>query len=508
LFSAYPVLALLAHNLGESRISVGFRALTLSVISAILILMVFYAFTKNWYKAAIHCTFTLFLFFSYGQVYNLIETWNLFGIILGRHRLLLPIYLGVFILGTWWIAKKIQNLSQITEILNIIGSVAIMIPIIQIIIFQINTTRMWGGDLTTLSTEMVNMEVSGTNILPDVYYIVLDAYARGDTMKEFYGFDNDPFLIQLEQLGFYVADCSQSNYAKTRLSLASTLNMDYLEEFDEIAQDLERNKENRIRMGKLIRRNDVRNQFQALGYDIVAFETGYLWSEWDNADVYLSQNGDSIIKNFQLIGKLNDFEALLIKTTAGLLFWDAETIFSSLITSTVTSPRRAHYDYVLFTLDTLESMTLIDGPKFIFAHLISPHGPYVFDANGKFIPDENDTETGYIDQVQYLNSRLIPLLENLIENSETPPIIIIQADHGGHGTQFNQEQRMNILNAYYLPEEGAQNLYESISPVNSFRLIFDLYFGSEMGFLPDVSYYSSVDNFFDFVVVPNQCDDK
>lgn len=244
---------------------------------------------------------------------------------------------------------------------------------------------------------------------------------------------------------------------------------------------------------------------QDLGYTIVAFETGYLWSEWDKADIFLSQFSDSAFENIQLFGQLNDFEALLIKTSVGIFFMDAETLFSSAFAPAVTSPRRAHYDYVLYTLDTLEAAPLIDSPKFVFAHLISPHGPYVFDAEGNFIPADNDSEQGYIDQVKYLNSRLIPLLQNIIYESQNPPIIILQADHGGHGTQFNQDHRMNILNAYYLPGDGAQQLYASISPVNSFRMVFDTYFGSEYGSLTDVSYYSSVDNFFDFEIIPNRC---
>ena len=508
LFAAYPVLALLANNLGESRIGVGLRALVVSVAAAVLLLLLLYLIFRNWYKAAILCTLIQILFFSYGQIYYLLENFNLFGINLGRHRILLPFYVGLFILGIWLVAKKIQNTEQITEILNIIGVVALTIPVFQIVIFQVNVSQVWGENNETSTSESDSLQIVESDLYPDVYYIVLDAYARGDTMQEFYGFDNEPFLSELEKMGFYVADCSQSNYAKTRLSLASSLNMNYLEEFDEIAQDLERGKESRIRMGGLIRRSAVRKQFQELGYNIVAFETGYLWSEWDNADVFLSQYSDSTFENVQLFGQLNEFEALLIQTTVGLFFMDAETIFTSTLDTAVTSPRRAHYDYVLYTLNTLEAAPLIDGPKFVFAHLISPHGPYVFDVDGEFVPDDNDSEQGYIDQVKYLNSRLIPLLKNLLEQSDAPPIIIVQADHGGHGTQFDQDHRMNILNTYYLPEEGTQQLYETITPVNSFRLVFDYYFGSEYDLLPDVSYYSSVDNFFEFVVVPNDCEEK
>jgi len=49
---------------------------------------------------------------------------------------------------------------------------------------------------------------------------------------------------------------------------------------------------------------------------------------------------------------------------------------------------------------------------------------------------------------------------------------------------------MEILNAYYLPERGKAALYESISPINTFRVILNLYFGAHLELLSDESYYS------------------
>jgi len=64
--------------------------------------------------------------------------------------------------------------------------------------------------------------------------------------------------------------------------------------------------------------------------------------------------------------------------------------------------------------------------------------------------------------------------------------------------------RQWILNAYYLP--GQQDrLYPTISPVNSFRVIFDAYFGGKYDMLEDVSYFSPVPNLYDFSEKPNHC---
>jgi hypothetical protein len=88
-----------------------------------------------------------------------------------------------------------------------------------------------------------------------------------------------------------------------------------------------------------------------------------------------------------------------------------------------------------------------------------------------------------------------------LERSETPPIIILQGDHGLDGPLASQ---MAILNAYYLPEDGDQFLYETISPVNTFRIIFNHYYGGNYGLIEDISYYSRHVDPFNFILVPNE----
>jgi hypothetical protein len=149
----------------------------------------------------------------------------------------------------------------------------------------------------------------------------------------------------------------------------------------------------------------------------------------------------------------------------------------------------------------LERLPATPGPIFVFAHIVSPHKPFVFGPNGEPVAEGIDEKTAYRDQVTYLNSRILPLLQKIISNSPTPPIIIVQGDHGGIETAG--EERMAILNAYYLPEGGNQILYETITPVNSFRLILNHYFGASYEALEDASYFSDYKSPFKYEIVPN-----
>ena len=69
---------------------------------------------------------------------------------------------------------------------------------------------------------------------------------------------------------------------------------------------------------------------------------------------------------------------------------------------------------------------------------------------------------------------------------------------------------MSILNAYYLPDQNPNLIYEHITPVNSFRLIFNTYFNESFDLLEDRSYYQYDGryNFTDVTYILTACEDE
>jgi hypothetical protein len=153
----------------------------------------------------------------------------------------------------------------------------------------------------------------------------------------------------------------------------------------------------------------------------------------------------------------------------------------------------------------------------VFAHLVIPHQPFVFGPQGEPLViaekvhkgqtyyTERDYRSGYINQITFIDDRIIRVVQNIIENSSVAPIIIIQGDHGP--SHYDTATRMGILNAYYFPD-AQPTLYAGITPVNSFRLLFNTYFGEDFSLREDVSYYSEYPEAYQFETVPNSCSSK
>ena len=510
LFAIFPLLYLWQVNAAEIVPSVVLRPFLFTLGGMAILYGILYIFFRNVNKAAYVGMLILLLFFSYGHVYDFFRHSSILSE-LGRHRTLIPLYTVVLGFGIWGILSSAKKLKKISRVLNIMCALLVSMSIIQLGYFYITTAF---AARQSVSSQAQVMLASNRQNLPDVYYIILDTYMRADALQQEMGFDNTAFISKLTDMGFYVAPCSRPNYGYTRGSVASALNMNYLPALEAKSGVTDDNDG----FWTIIENNEVRHQLEGIGYKTVAFRSEYPWLEWSNATVFLGLDRPSIGSKY-----IYPFENMYINSTAGVL-WNATDsklnlsgLFQSPSSSQTTqtpvssgiSPYlQYHIDLEYFTLHKLSEIPAIAGPKFVYAHFLIPHAPHVFGPGGEILSDpvyySNDTEEatgteadrqGYIYGVQFINGQIIPVLQNIIAKSKTPPIIILQGDHG---YQDNNPGQYTILNAYYLPG-GYKDLYPTITPVNSFRIILNDYFGADYPLLPDYNGINSLETFPDCI---------
>ena len=494
-FSIFPVLALLSYNIREVNLNVLVRPLVISLSVAVLLMTILGWVLHSLPKAALITSFLLLLFFSYGHVYQFLEIHPVFGVSLGRHRYLMILYAGILLGGLAFLLIKVKPAVPTTRVLNLLSLLILVFPILQTTWFELNASKTaQASQGLSEALNLPNLAPQSSN-RPDIYYIILDSYARADTLQRDFDFDDSSFIRQLKELGFYVAECGRSNYHYTLGSLTSSLNMSYLDTLQAALQ-----KTGGSDIWGLIKHNVVRSQLEAIGYKTVAFETEYEWSRLSDADVFLGISKSNLE---QL--RLSPFETLLLRSSAGLLWTDMNTVTPKDVRASIFEgdhPQKNHILSQLFILQQLPGLATFPGPKFVFAHILIPHGPFVFAADGSILTDPgyysgksaaaiNETyrKDGYTGEIAFINSQILKIAGTLIEKSKAPPVIIIQGDHG-----TMTETRLSILNAYYIPRQdgsSAENigLYSEITPVNSFRVVFNDIFGADYDLLPDISYW-------------------
>jgi len=484
LWGAYPSLALAAVNLGQFEPRTLLRPLVLSLLFTGLLLYGAWRCARDPNKAGLLTVFWLILFFTYGHVYAALE-----GSLLGHHRWLGLIWLAVGALGTGLILFRQRVAPPISQFAAVLGVILFLLALGQMALFG------WQRAQTRRITAVPMPKSGDGQTQPDVYYIILDSYSRADMLQKYYSYDNSAFIRELEALGFYVPSCAQSNYALTALSLSSTLNMDYLPAY--AAELVDRNA-NWSHLGPYIQHSAVRAALAEWGYTTVSLESGVPWNEWTDADVYLSRTG-SLLTPSDSRWPISPFEQLFLRTTALRMATEAGQSLLDQYFPDFATPAEQHHDLIRFELAQLNQIAELPGPKFVYVHLMAPHEPYVFAPDGAF-RYITPADPGYLDEITWLNTQILTTVRAIQSGSAEPPVILLQADHG-----LDMEHRLAIFSAYYLPGDAAALLYPTITPVNSFRLILNAYWGADMPLLPDVSYYSNHDTPYDLEVRTYPC---
>jgi hypothetical protein len=484
-FAAYPSLALLSVNAGQVRSDAGARPLVASTVLAGILVLVLWLRTRQIEKAAFLATLWLVLFFSYGHAF-VVATERLPEF--DPAPILLTAWSILAALSVLWARARVPAAAN----LNIISAGLVIFSLTQFLPRSSgNPGRGVGAQYAPIQNDLFLPAEP-----PDIYYFILDSYARADLLKQSYDYDNGPFIQALEARGFYVARCSQANYVRTEISLGSSLNMHYLQYLDD---DFRPESTGRRTLWDALKHNAVRYNLERIGYQTVAFATGYEWADLSDANRFLSPPPFS--------SGLTEFEALFIQTTLARHLADLGLLDPDAITA------QNYRDRFNLVFDSLPEIARMPGPTFAYLHVISPHPPFVFDEvghptnpadfwNEKRLYPADLYEVGYENQTAFLNAKLLAAIDLLLSESKSPPVIILQGDHGPWLQP--RDRRMWILNAYYLP--GHADLpYPRISPVNTFRLVFNAYFGGNYDILDDVSYFSPVPHLYEFSEVPNRC---
>jgi hypothetical protein len=441
----------------------------------------------GWRRGGLVASLLLVLFFSFGHVRIALADTGVSDLMLAAA------WVGLAVLGLAAIQWGSRRIPEATRLLNAVALLLVAYNLVGLGSYAI------GQAGQTIGQDPAGVALGEVSRRPDVYYLVFDRYANQETLRELYEFDNSDFLAELEARGFSVPRDSWANYGKTSLSLVSSLDLDYLDAAELTAA-------NPSTFGPIhaaLRGHlAVPATLTGLGYEYVHIGN---WWEPGTRNV----DADRVL----LFRQESEFGTALFETTALTLLAGLRTPDPDPEVMDVPDVNRGH---TLFEFEQVEAAADRaaegDGPTYVFAHFLVPHPPYVFNADGSYPTRAEAAERGprasYVEQLRWTNERILALLDVLQDApAGEEPVIILQADEGPFPPRYEANQdgfqwleaspeevqeKFGILNAYYLPgvDPAAAGLYDRISPVNSFRIVFNAYFGADFPLLPDRTYLS------------------
>jgi hypothetical protein len=475
LLAAYFVLFLYSVNLDEAEFSDVLPVLFPVVLVTTGLLLVGGFVVGNIQRTAIVLSAIVVILLGYGHVNGVLQPMKV-GV--GWQQLGWAAFGLLSVVVAW---RATRWIPQLTRILNIAAIALIVVPIVTIVPNELGRGSATAG--SPLPSASVSPGEPGTKD-PDIYWFVFDRYPSASSLDALLGIEN-PIFDELRSRGFQVAERSHANYQETRLSLRSTFSAEFLDgrghadifgptdtsdDFTEISN------------------SNIARFLKARGYYYV-----HVGSDFSPTRASTIADQNLAYDNY------SDFQTAFFQSSA------IPDIARRL--GITDSPWQRRYDWAVWELDALERLPSYPRPTFLFGHVLLPHPPYIFDSDGNYMNEAAQAgrtfHEQFTEQLTYTNRRLLAIIDHLLAVPEADrPIIIIQGDEGPYpvGLRDNtnhdwtkespdkREIKYGILNAWYLPDGREIGLYPEITSVNTFRLLFNAYFGTDLPLLPDESF--------------------
>jgi hypothetical protein len=461
IFSLYPIIFLYQQNISEVAFSKTIPPMLISlVLTAILWLGLGFIYADKEKRAVVIFMILLVIFY-----YKLIRD-VLHEILQSTLRSAAPLFTHLFLfasltLALFLIRRSKRSFLNVGKILSAIIFVLLAWNLGTIILYH---TRNTGAHTARqlLQKNEFQKPLSTAN-KPDIYCIFLDEFASLESVKKLFHYDNSKFAERLRNAGFFIAEKSRCLHVLTSYAIASVLNMENIPAKSDAQA--------------LVQQNKVARFLNENGYEIYDFPfRGLAIQELAREHYFYPLTGVSIF--------FDDFYKMLADMS--ILYPLAENWQND--EGKYSSYFRKH---ALYIFEQVPAIVKKPGPKFVLVHLYSPHAPFVFDKNGEAVAPKHSLDYSerkyYLEQYLYISRRAAEMAEAILRESATPPVIIIQSDHGYRGS-FRKpllhvvplEEKRKVFLSLYLPGCPYSQLDTALSPINVFRILLNHYFGQKL----------------------------
>lgn len=435
------------------------RPLGLSVLAGVLVYCASAALLRSWLRGAVLAT---------AGVVALLDA--------AMAAVALGVPIGLLVWHLHRLARRpLPSLAQLTRVADVLGGLLLVVVSVQAVPLILSRPT----DLGRAPT----LNLTGPH--PDIYVLLIDGYARADTMDAI-GFDNGPFLAELERRGFSVSDHAESNYRITKGTVPSMMHMRNIPDLDiQIPESLD---DQARLLRNLLNDAPALDGLRAVGYKVISIPPGFALTDLREADELVEH------------GYPTEFEQALIERSA------VDSVLHLVMPNLMTDLWRERISRAFADVRAI-SRADVDEPRFVYAHVMTPHAPFVFNADGSAAKppacypeacrlddatvqdlhlSRAEIAALYTAQVRAINPMILETIDAILADSDDA-VIVLTADHGSRIDADDLDEWYRPLFAAHTPRQPAL-FGEAVSPTQTMALLLNAYLGGSIPVPPMVRY--------------------
>jgi hypothetical protein len=413
-----------------------------------------------------------------------------------KYSVLLPLMLVTAIILIAFVLKRKEH-RKLTLFLNLLFLIFIFTDGTKL--FISDKSFFLQQNILIRNNQLVPDSLPNPYSKPDVYYLVLDSYPGTHFLKEYMDYDNSPFNNSLKEKGFFVIQNPKSNYNRTAFSIASTLNFEFLRNISSY-MPITPKFYNHARL--TIDNSTVPKVFKHYNYqfyNLSVFDIGGIPSL--RRENFLTLPEKSILFYNTLPERLKSDLLWNLVTGKNAIPFIQKMINKN--EQVLATSEKGKMNYNNLIIDSLQKISeqKTTYPKFIYAHVYLPHPPFFYDENGnenefKYVITEESQKNKllFLSYLKYTNKIITELAEKIIKANGNHAVIIIQSDHGFRDFKEGPSLPHTFFknySAFYFPDKNYSSLYDTMSNINTFPVLFNKYFNTNIPLKRDTSVFLS-----------------
>ena len=473
-----PIFIIL-HIEKEYHQLISYQFVYIEILILFLAPLIFYGICRLLFrshqKASLYSFFLLIPFYLLGEIKDWLND-NLQGTLWQNYSFIIPVIIILAIAVFLLLRRTNTGFEKAFLYINTALIIFIVSDGVLMLISDIKKKDVTKSNARPLAIDCPTCEK------PDIYYLIFDSYTSTSVLKEF-GYNNSTIESYLTKKGFYIIDSSRSNYNLTPFSLGSSLNMDYI---PGVTGANKQYLKDYLPAAHQVYTNNFTHFLSGNDYTIFNHSIFDLKSTPTTVKRFDIWQINSLYRQHNIFKKTFDDIGWTFPSWLRALFQDQEITYAK---------QRDVYDSAALA-DIFHSIqTITTKPKFMYGHLLVPHSPYTFDSSGKKIVPNNlltpaEDKKAYCQQIQHVNNVMTQIIDRLFAYQKRPFAVIIQGDHGYRffdEKEYSKEFRN--FSAFYFSNQDYRYLNDSLTNVNTFRVLLNTYFKQELPALKDRFYF-------------------